>query len=164
LAEDLGVSERRRRTFLEALAEGARVKAACRAAGLTKRRAYLARRREAAFARAWDAAVAHGQEAKRRRFLASLAGGSGVRAACRRAGLSHSGVYRARAADPGFTAAWRAAAAAARDAAAWRARQQTDARLRALAEHGESAAERVGRFPNSVLIQLLKLRRPERYG
>jgi len=48
-------------------------------------------------------------DARREAFVAALASGASVAAACRRAGLDRDGAYRARARDPGFAARWDAA-------------------------------------------------------
>ena len=60
----------RRAQFLEHLAAGLDVKRACARLGLSREGAYRVRRRDAAFARAWDAALAERRAAETRAFLA----------------------------------------------------------------------------------------------
>ena len=62
----------RRAQFLEHLAAGLDVKRACARLGLSREGAYRLRRRDAAFARAWDAALAERRAAETRAFLARL--------------------------------------------------------------------------------------------
>ena len=62
----------RRAQFLEHLAAGLDVKRACARLGLSREGAYRLRRRDPAFARAWDAALAERRAAETRAFLARL--------------------------------------------------------------------------------------------
>jgi len=53
----------RRRAFLEALAEGSTVEAACAHVGMSRVTAYALRRRDSGFALAWGAAVLRARDA-----------------------------------------------------------------------------------------------------
>ena len=62
----------RRRRFLELLAAGFDVRRACAVVGLSRQAAYTLRRREPAFAQAWDGALRAARAAEDERFLAML--------------------------------------------------------------------------------------------
>lgn len=67
-----GWTAARRRLFCRTLAAGGSVSLACARVGLSREAAYKARRRDAAFARAWQRAQAEARAAARRAFLAGL--------------------------------------------------------------------------------------------
>ena len=62
----------RRQRFLDQLACGIDVRRACTAIGMSRRGAYGLRRRDPAFARAWDDALREARQATRTAFLAML--------------------------------------------------------------------------------------------
>jgi hypothetical protein len=67
-----GWTPERRRRFLELLAAGLDVRRACAGVGLSRQAAYVLRRREPAFAQAWDGALQSARAAARAAFLAML--------------------------------------------------------------------------------------------
>lgn len=67
-----GWTPERRRRFLELLAAGLDVRRACAGVGLSRQAAYTRRRREPAFARAWDGAQRAARAAEEEAFLAML--------------------------------------------------------------------------------------------
>ena len=67
-----GWTAERRRRFLELLAAGLDVRRACKRVGLSRQAAYTLRRREPAFARAWDGAMRSARAADEEAFLAML--------------------------------------------------------------------------------------------
>ncbi len=67
-----GWTLQRRQRFLELLAAGLDVSRACAGVGLSRQAAYALRRREPAFARAWDGALRSARTADDERFLAML--------------------------------------------------------------------------------------------
>ena len=67
-----GWTPERRKQFLEAIAAGNDVRRACALVGLSRRAAYKLRRREPAFAQAWDAALRSARAAAEEAFLAML--------------------------------------------------------------------------------------------
>ena len=73
-ARSIRITEKRRASFLETLAEGLSVTGACRASGFPVRTAYDHRERDEKFAAEWDAAIESGtdlleDEARRRAFV-----------------------------------------------------------------------------------------------
>lgn len=62
----------RRQCFLAALGEGANISLAAPASGMSRQSAYVLRRRDAAFARAWDNALAELAARQQREALAIL--------------------------------------------------------------------------------------------
>jgi hypothetical protein len=71
IRRDGWTSERRRR-FVELLDAGLDVRRACAGVGLSRQAAYTLRRREPAFAEAWDGALRAARAAEDERFLAML--------------------------------------------------------------------------------------------
>jgi hypothetical protein len=67
-----GWTPQRRQQFLAGLAAGLDVRGACAGVGLSREGAYKLRRRDAAFARAWDEAQRQARRAAELAFLASL--------------------------------------------------------------------------------------------
>ncbi|HYD24522.1 MAG TPA: hypothetical protein VEB68_06975 [Croceibacterium sp.] len=67
-----GWTPERRRRFLEMLGAGLDVRRACAGVGLSRQAAYTLRRREPAFARAWDGALRAARAADEAAFLALL--------------------------------------------------------------------------------------------
>ena len=67
-----GWTVERRQRFLELLAAGLDVRRACAGVGLSRQAAYTLRRREPAFAQAWDGALRSARAAKDEAFLAML--------------------------------------------------------------------------------------------
>jgi hypothetical protein len=67
-----GWTQERRQRFLGVLAAGIDVRRACAHVGLSRRAAYNLRRREPAFARAWDEALRSARRADEEAFLAML--------------------------------------------------------------------------------------------
>lgn len=67
-----GWTPQRRRRFLELLAAGLDVRRACAGIGLSRQAAYTLRRRDPAFARAWDGALRSARAADDEAFLAML--------------------------------------------------------------------------------------------
>ena len=67
-----GWTPERRRRFLELLAAGLDVRRACGGVGLSRQAAYALRRRDPAFARAWDGALRSARTAVDEAFLAML--------------------------------------------------------------------------------------------
>ena len=67
-----GWTHERRRRFLELLAAGIDVRRACAGVGMSRQAAYALRRREPAFARAWDEALRSARAADEAAFLAIL--------------------------------------------------------------------------------------------
>ncbi len=65
-----GWTSERRRRFLELLAAGLDVRRACAGVGLSRQAAYTLRRRDPAFARAWDDAQRSARAAEDETFLA----------------------------------------------------------------------------------------------
>ena len=68
-----GWTPERRGQFLGGLAAGLDVRRACARVGLSREGAYRLRRREAAFARAWDEALRAAREAEEQAFRALMA-------------------------------------------------------------------------------------------
>ena len=62
----------RRREFIEALAAGLSISRACARVGMSRESAYKLRRRDAGFAREWDAALQTAREQAAADFLAML--------------------------------------------------------------------------------------------
>jgi hypothetical protein len=113
-------------TFLDTLARTGKVGHAVDAAGITPGSAYFRRRRNRAFADAWEAALAPkgagtpatGSERAslpasnagwRKGFFETLAETSNVSAAALRANVPLKTVYKARRSDPAFATKWREA-------------------------------------------------------
>ena len=67
-----GWTPERRRRFLELLAGGLDVRRACTGVGLSRQAAYTLRRRDLAFAQAWDGALRSARAAEDEAFLAML--------------------------------------------------------------------------------------------
>ena len=67
-----GWTPERRRRFLELLAAGLDVRRACAGIGLSRQAAYTLRRRDTAFAQAWDGALRAARVADEAAFLAML--------------------------------------------------------------------------------------------
>ena len=67
-----GWTPERRRRFLELLAAGLDVQRACAGVGLSRQAAYTLRRRDPAFAQAWDGALRSARVAEDEAFLAML--------------------------------------------------------------------------------------------
>ena len=67
-----GWTSERRRDFLERLAGGSDVRRACAGIGLSRESVYRLRRREPAFARAWDEALRMARRRAEQTFLAML--------------------------------------------------------------------------------------------
>jgi len=67
-----GWTPERRQRFLELLAAGLDVRRACAGVGLSRQAAYMLRRREPAFAQAWDGALRSARAADEAAFLAML--------------------------------------------------------------------------------------------
>jgi len=67
-----GWTPQRRQQFLEMLAAGFDVRRACAGVALSRQTAYALRRREPAFAQAWDGALRSARAAEDERFLAML--------------------------------------------------------------------------------------------
>ena len=67
-----GWTPERRTRFLELLAAGIDVRRACTEIGMSRRGAYKLRRRDAAFALAWDSALRAARHAARAEFLEML--------------------------------------------------------------------------------------------
>ena len=67
-----GWTAERRQRFLEGLAAGLDVRRACAGVGLSRQAAYTLRRRDPAFAHAWDAAQRAAREASERAWLAAM--------------------------------------------------------------------------------------------
>jgi hypothetical protein len=67
-----GWTPERRRRFLELLAAGLDVRRACAGVGLSRQAAYTLRRRDPAFAVAWDGALRSARAADDEAFLAML--------------------------------------------------------------------------------------------
>jgi hypothetical protein len=67
-----GWTAERRRRFLELLAAGLDVRRACAGVGLSRQAAYTLRRRDPAFAQAWDGALGSARAAEDEAFLAML--------------------------------------------------------------------------------------------
>ena len=67
-----GWTEARRRRFLELLAAGRDVRRACAGVGLSRQAAYTLRRRDPAFAQAWEGALRSARAADEQAFLAML--------------------------------------------------------------------------------------------
>jgi hypothetical protein len=68
-----GWTAERRRQFLDHLVAGLDVRRACARVGISRESAYRLRRREAAFARAWDETLHAARAADERRFSALMA-------------------------------------------------------------------------------------------
>ena len=69
-----GWTPQRRQRFLELLAAGSDVRRACAGVGLSRQAAYTLRRRDPAFADAWDGALRLARAADHEAFLAMLPG------------------------------------------------------------------------------------------
>ena len=106
--------------FLAALRRGEGPIATARRLGINRSTPHAWRKRHPAFARQWDAAVADGGKAVRRRvaapaaswqqaFLAALAETSNVSAAASRAGIQPGKAYALRREDRAFAGRWLAA-------------------------------------------------------
>ena len=67
-----GWTPERRRRFLGMLAAGLNVRRACRRVGMSRQAAYTLRRRDPAFAQAWDGALSAARAAAEQAFLAML--------------------------------------------------------------------------------------------
>ena len=67
-----GWTPERRQRFLELLAAGFDVRRACAGVGLSRQAAYTLRRRDPAFAQAWDGALRSARAAEDEAFLAML--------------------------------------------------------------------------------------------
>ena len=67
-----GWTPQRRQRFLELLGAGSDVRRACAGVGLSRQAAYTLRRRDPAFAQAWDGALLSARAAEREAFLAML--------------------------------------------------------------------------------------------
>jgi hypothetical protein len=67
-----GWTPERRERFLEFLSAGLDVRRACKRVGMSRQAAYTLRRREPAFARAWDGALRSARAADDEAFLAML--------------------------------------------------------------------------------------------
>jgi hypothetical protein len=67
-----GWTSQRRQRFLELLAAGLDVRRACAGVGLSRQAAYTLRRRDLAFAQAWDGALRSARAAEDEAFLAML--------------------------------------------------------------------------------------------
>jgi hypothetical protein len=67
-----GWTAARRTKFLDLLAAGFDVRASCKGVGLSREAAYKLRRREPAFAQAWDDALRAGRETAEQAWLAML--------------------------------------------------------------------------------------------
>jgi hypothetical protein len=101
--------------FIAALAAGERIEPAARSAGVSDTRAYVHRRRNARFARAWAEAIAEWKARAEKRehwrelFLERLAETSNVTAAAAAAGVTTPFAYRFRRCEREFAAKWRVA-------------------------------------------------------
>ena len=67
-----GWTPARRRQFLKSLATTANVRCACTDVGLSRQAAYQLRRRDSAFARAWDSALQRARDAAVKAFYAQM--------------------------------------------------------------------------------------------
>ena len=67
-----GWTPARRRQFLKSLATTANVRSACTGVGLSRQAAYQLRRRDSAFARAWDAALQRARDRAAEAFYAAM--------------------------------------------------------------------------------------------
>jgi len=67
-----GWTPERRQRFLELLAAGFDVRRACARVGMSRQAAYTLRRRDAAFAQAWESALRSARAAEEQAFLAML--------------------------------------------------------------------------------------------
>ena len=67
-----GWTPQRRQRFLELLGAGSDVRRACAGVGLSRQAAYTLRRRDPAFAQAWDGALRSARAAEHEAFLAML--------------------------------------------------------------------------------------------
>ena len=67
-----GWTPARRRQFLKSLATTANVRSACTDVGLSRQAAYQLRRRDSAFARAWDSALQRARDRAAEAFYAAM--------------------------------------------------------------------------------------------
>ena len=67
-----GWTRTRRRQFLKSLATTANVRRACTDVGLSRQAAYKLRRRDSAFARAWDSALQRARDAEVKAFYTQM--------------------------------------------------------------------------------------------
>lgn len=107
---------------------------------------------------------AHNDEHKRARFLEALAAGDSVRAAAAAAGVSPAEPYVWRRSDSGFKAAWLAAEEAGTDLIEEEAFRRAVKGVEKPVYRGGEVVGHVADYSDTMLMFLLKSRRPERYG
>jgi hypothetical protein len=103
-------------------------------------------------------------KAREERFLAALRRGLSVGGAAAEAGISYGFAYKWRTADPGFAARWQEAYEEGTDSLEDEARRRAVEGTATPVHYGGKEIGKIHKYSDSMLMFLLRGRRPEKYG
>lgn len=108
--------------------------------------------------------TSHGQSGQKQHFLDALAAGASVRAATEALGIKPDAPYRWRENDTDFAMRWRHAEEAGTDLIEEEAYRRAVTGVEKPVYRGGEVVGHVADFSDTMLMFLLKARRPDRYG